>query len=80
MRPSQSELLNKRSDALLDLNLQYFGVPFCQGNLATDTRTLGIVQPIDRTGDLVAAIQEELQQKKDLQPTLNTPSADNNAA
>lgn len=59
-RQGQSELLDKRSDALLDLNLQYFGVPFCEGDLATDTRKLGIVRPEERQGDLVAAIAHDL--------------------
>lgn len=30
---SESELLNKCSDALLDMNLHYFGVPYCDGML-----------------------------------------------
>lgn len=30
---SKSELLEKRSDALLDMNLKYFGVPYCHGML-----------------------------------------------
>ena len=59
-RQGKSELLDKRSDALLDLNLQYFGVPFCHGDLGMDTRGQGIVQPIERQGDLVAAILGDL--------------------
>ena len=59
-RQGRSELLDKRSDALLDLNLQYFGVPFCTGELGMDTRKLGIVQPHERQGDLVAEIVDDL--------------------
>lgn len=61
LRQGASELLNKRSDALLDLNLQYFGVPFCDGDLRMDTRQLQIVRPDERRGDLVAALLGDLE-------------------
>lgn len=59
-RQGRSELLDRRSDQLLDLNLQFFGVPFCQGNLAMDVRKQDIVLPHERQGDLIASIQEDL--------------------
>jgi hypothetical protein len=58
-RLGRSELLDKRSDALLDLNLQFFGVPFCNGELDMDTRKLGIIKPHERQGDLVAAVLDD---------------------
>ncbi|MFN4310043.1 MAG: hypothetical protein ACK4FK_05560 [Ferrovibrio sp.] len=60
LRQGKSALINKFSDTLLDLNLEYFGVPFCNGRLDTDTRKQNIVQPDERAGDLVAAIMEDL--------------------
>jgi len=59
-RRGRSELLDKRSDALLDLNLQYFGVPFCNGDLGVDIRKLGIVRPQERKGDLISALCADL--------------------
>jgi hypothetical protein len=45
--------------------LKYFGVPFCEGDLNTDVRKLGIVQPNERQGDLVAAILDDLARARD---------------
>lgn len=64
-RQGASELLDKRSDALLDLNLQYFGVPFCEGDLDVDTRALAIVRPEERRGDLVAAVLADLERARE---------------
>lgn len=55
-RQGRQELVKKSSDDLLDLNLQYFGVPFCNGRLDADTRRQGIVRDDERDGDLVAAL------------------------
>lgn len=59
-RQGRSELLDRRSDQLLDLNLQFFGVPFCQGSLTMDARKQNIVLPHERQGDLIASIQGDL--------------------
>jgi hypothetical protein len=60
LRQGQSELQDRRSDALLDTNLRYFGVPFCEGDLGMDTRKLKIVGADDRRGDLVSAILTDM--------------------
>ncbi len=59
-RYGSSELLNKKSDNLLDLNLQYFGVPFCNDDISTDTRKLKIIRPEERSGDLIRSILSDL--------------------
>ena len=59
-RDGRSELLNKKSDELLDLNLQYFGIPFCKDDLSTDSRTLGIIKPEERNGDLIRSILSDI--------------------
>lgn len=66
-RRGLSELLDKRSDALLDLNLQFFGVPFCHGDLNTDVRKLGIVQSHERQGNLVEAILGDLERVREVE-------------
>ncbi len=60
VRQGQSELLNKSAEKLLDLNLQFFGVPYCEGDLKVDTRTLGVVEFAERDGDLVETILKDL--------------------
>ena len=56
-----SELLNKASDTLLKVNLEYFGVPYCAGDLSRGARGESIVGDSDRTGDLLAAIRRDLE-------------------
>jgi hypothetical protein len=55
-----SELLNKSSEALLKLNLEFFGVPYCHGDLSRGSRGDTIVGNTDRSGNLLAAIQRDL--------------------
>jgi hypothetical protein len=43
LRNGASDLLAKESTTLLDLNLQYFGVPYCEGSLARGSRGESIV-------------------------------------
>lgn len=58
---SQSELLpHKNSDAYLDTNLRFFGVPYCRGELERGARGEQIVTDDDRKGDLIASIVNEL--------------------
>jgi hypothetical protein len=63
-RPSgparHSELVNKSSETLLDLNLEYFGVPFCGGRLSDGARGESIVLDQDRRGDLLQAIRRDV--------------------
>jgi len=56
----RSEFVDKPSMALHDVNLQYFGVPFCAGNLAGGARGESIVRPEDRQGDLMRSLRLDL--------------------
>jgi hypothetical protein len=56
-----NELLpHKDSSNYLDLNLQFFRVPYCHGDLSRGARGEEIVTAVDRNGDLMAAIMSEL--------------------
>jgi hypothetical protein len=56
-----NELLpHKDSSNYLDLNLQFFSVPSCHGDLSRGARGADIVTPQDRTGDLIEAILVEV--------------------
>lgn len=56
-----NELLpHKDSSNYLDLNLQFFSVPSCHGDLSRGARGEDIVRPEDRTGDLNETILGEL--------------------
>lgn len=60
MRQGESELFGRSSRALLDLNLEFFSVPYCQGDLSVDTRVLSIVGSDERRGDLIASVLADL--------------------
>ncbi|WP_119166688.1 hypothetical protein [Algihabitans albus] len=52
----------------LDVNLEFFGVPFCHGRLDfAGARGKGIVHPEDREGDLIAAVEADLAAIKEQQ-------------
>lgn len=58
---AESELLaNKSSETLLKLNLEYFGVPYCAGDITRGAAGQNIVREADRQGDLLAAVQADL--------------------
>lgn len=64
LRSGSSELLPHRSsETLLDLNLRYFGVPYCEGDIARGARGQDIVVEQDRRGDLLDSIVAELAHK-----------------
>jgi hypothetical protein len=56
----ESELLAKSSEALLKMNLEYFGVPYCGGDLRHGARGEQIVMDSDRRGDLIEAVKADL--------------------
>jgi hypothetical protein len=61
LREGPSELLpNRSSDLLLDTNIRYFGVPFCEGDLARGALGAGIVDEQERDADLLAAVRADL--------------------
>lgn len=60
LRGAASELLEKSSANLLDLNMEYFGVPYCQGSIAPVNRgscSRGSAQP---EFDFIAQLRCEL--------------------
>jgi hypothetical protein len=59
-RSGDSKLLKKSSEFLLDLNLKYFGVPFCNGDIDKGSTSDGVISEDEREGDLVASLREEL--------------------
>lgn len=59
-RYGDSKLLKKSSEFLLDLNLKYFGVPFCNGDIDNGSTCDGIISEEEREGDLVASLREDL--------------------
>lgn len=61
LRVGSSELLPHRSsDALLDTNLRYFGVPYCEGDLTKGARGENIVTDADREADLLKTLLSDL--------------------
>jgi len=60
LRGVRSELLNKSSKDLLDLNLKFFGVPYCEGRLDRGATGPDIVRSEDRAGDLIEAVLDDL--------------------
>lgn len=61
LREGTSELLpNRSSDALLDTNLKYFGVPFCHGDLTRGAHGERIVSGRERDADLLTAVRADL--------------------
>lgn len=58
---SPNELLGPKDPSnFIDLNVQFFGVPYCHGDLGQGSRGHEIVTDADRTGDFVAAVLAEL--------------------
>lgn len=60
LRRDVSELQDKSSATLLDLNLAYFGVPFCRGDICDGAVSDGIVLDADRCGDLLSALRRSM--------------------
>lgn len=48
------------SSKLLDLNLRFFYVPYCGGELNFDPKRFGIVDDSTRSGDLIAELRREM--------------------
>lgn len=53
-------LAHKSSDHLLDLNLRFFGVPYCAARLGGGAAPSDVVTEADRRGDLIRALEGEL--------------------
>lgn len=52
----ESELIEKKSDALLDMNLKYFGVPYCHGMLEQSGKRPDVVYDSARHQNLVEIV------------------------
>jgi hypothetical protein len=51
---------NKVTSNALDLNLTYFHVPYCRGELAFDSKYFDLIADSTRDGDMIAEIEREL--------------------
>ncbi|MDD3287677.1 MAG: hypothetical protein PHX43_01545, partial [Alphaproteobacteria bacterium] len=60
LRGSESELLNKSSAALLDVNVEYFGVSYCGGELSQGSLSDKIIYSKTRHKSIVSAVKELL--------------------
>ena len=56
-RGGHSELLNKSSENLLDLNMKYFGLPSCNGILSSEQKNQSISQIKERSPNLVELVR-----------------------
>jgi hypothetical protein len=59
-RRSGKRLYNKDPSQLLDLNLEFFNVPYCGGRLDFDPRYFDIIAESTREADLIGALRAEL--------------------
>ena len=50
----------KKVEQVLELNLKYFFVPYCEGNLAFDKKYFEIVNEKTRQSDLIAELKKEI--------------------
>lgn len=55
-----SQMSGKNADNLLDLNLQFFGVPCCDGDLSLGERGNSIIDERDRQGELIEALRFDM--------------------
>lgn len=53
-------LLTRSSDNLLDLNMKYFGVNYCKGEISPFAHETNLNREHERTGDLVSAIRHDV--------------------
>jgi hypothetical protein len=53
-------LLGKDSSGLLDLNLEFFGVPYCAGDIHAGAWGKGILDDEDRCGDLIETLLSDI--------------------
>jgi len=60
-RTGESELLKRDSSSLLDTNLEYFGVPYCHGDLAQGAKNPEILHSKERHDNLVDLFLRELE-------------------
>ncbi len=59
-RNADNKLYQKDSSLLLDLNLKFFHVPYCNGELKFDSKYFDIIQESTRQGDLIGEIRNEM--------------------
>jgi hypothetical protein len=59
-RSAESKLYKKDPSELLDLNLKFFHVPYCQGKLHFENNHFSIVAESTRQGDLIEELRKEV--------------------
>ena len=60
-RHAKDTLYKKDPSQLLDLNLRFFHVPYCEGRLDFDPKHFDIVDESTRRGDLIKELKNELE-------------------
>jgi len=66
----------KDGEALLDLNMQFFGVPSCDGDITRPALPKSIVADEDLEGDLVVSLRSDLTGKASRVPRSVSPSSE----
>lgn len=61
IRTGNSTLVKRSADDLLNLNLQFFNVEYCEGNLVKGADGAAIVTDADRQGDLIRSLLEDVE-------------------
>ena len=59
-RETADALYNKDPSKLLDLNLRFFHVPYCGGDLSFDTKYFHVIDDSSRDADLLAVLRRDL--------------------
>lgn len=63
-KSGKSELLNKSGDTLLEMNLKYFGVPYCQGLLTKISDQSNVVNEVRFNDNIVDLVLRHLTDRK----------------
>jgi hypothetical protein len=59
-RHTKNKLYNKDPSRLLDLNLRFFHVPYCNAKLEFDPKYFDIIDESARQGDLIEELKNEI--------------------
>jgi hypothetical protein len=69
-RADEERLYGKKDPTqLLDLNLRYFAVPYCESKLTFDTTWFGLIPDACRNGDLIAQVRADVKAALDISET-----------
>jgi hypothetical protein len=68
-RNAKDRLMPKKNfTPLLDVNLMYFGVPFCEGKMNFDIKNFGVIDDSTRNGDLIALLTKIIEKTAEASP------------